>query len=115
MDCATLSIPGYDEDDMTDEAEILFALIRARYAARLSGAHALSLMMLDVFSTFKELKICTAYELDGQRITNFPFHADDLRRVKPIYETLPGWQEEITRVQSVDEVLNDIVPSPAGR
>jgi hypothetical protein len=38
MDCVTLSIPGYDEDDMTDEAEILFALIRARYAARLDPA-----------------------------------------------------------------------------
>jgi adenylosuccinate synthase len=81
-----------------------FDAVAVRYAARLSGVTSLSLMMLDVFSTFSELKICTAYELDGRRITNFPFHADDLRRVKPIYETLPGWEEDITRVQSVDDL-----------
>jgi adenylosuccinate synthase len=61
-------------------------------------------MMLDVFSTFAELKICTAYELDGEQITNFPFHADDLRRVKPVYESLPGWEQDITRVQSIDDL-----------
>lgn len=81
-----------------------FDAVAVRYAARLSGASSLSLMMLDVLSTFSELKICTAYELDGKRIMNFPYHADDLRRVKPIYETLPGWVEDVTRAQSIDDL-----------
>ena len=42
------------------------------------------------------MKICTAYELDGRRVTDFPSHVDDLRRVVPVYETLPGWQKEIS-------------------
>jgi adenylosuccinate synthase len=51
-----------------------------------------------------ELQICTAYELDGERITNFPSHVDDLRRVKPLYETLPGWREEITDCRRIEDL-----------
>ncbi len=70
-----------------------------RYAARLGGIDALCVMLLDVLSQMPEIKICTAYELDGRRTTNFPSHIDDLRRVTPIYETLPGWQTEISHVR----------------
>ncbi|KKK68664.1 hypothetical protein LCGC14_2941770, partial [marine sediment metagenome] len=55
-------------------------------------------------SQLPELKICTAYELDGRRTTDFPSHVDDLRRVKPIYETLPGWQEEITEIRRMEDL-----------
>lgn len=81
-----------------------FDAVAARYTARLSGVDALSLMMLDVLSTLPEVKICTAYEIDGKRVTNFPFHADDLRKAKPIFETLPGWSEEITTARSIDDL-----------
>jgi len=76
-----------------------FDAVAARYTARLSGVTCLSVMLLDVLSGFKELQICTAYEIDGQRTTNFPAHVDDLRNVKCVYETLPGWEEEITEVR----------------
>jgi adenylosuccinate synthase len=72
-----------------------FDAVAARYTARLGGVDALAVMLLDVLSELPELKICTAYELDGRRITDFPSHVDDLRRVVPVYETLPGWQQEI--------------------
>ena len=81
-----------------------FDAVAVRYTARLSGADVLSLMMLDVLSTFDELKICVAYELNGERITHFPSHVDDLRNIKPIYETLPGWEEEITEVRSLEDL-----------
>jgi adenylosuccinate synthase len=45
-----------------------------------------------------------AYDLDGQRITQFPSHVDDLRRVKPIYETLPGWQTDVTAVRKLSDM-----------
>ena len=61
-------------------------------------------MLLDVLSELPELKICIAYELDGKRITNFPDHVDDLRQVMPVYETLPGWQEEISHVRTMSEL-----------
>ena len=50
-----------------------------------------------------EVKICVAYELDGERITHFPSDADDLRRVQPIYETFEGWNTDLTQATSYDE------------
>ncbi|MBN1908809.1 MAG: adenylosuccinate synthase [Pirellulales bacterium] len=81
-----------------------FDAVAARYTARLSGVDVLSVMLLDVLSQLPELQVCTAYELDGQRINHFPSHVDDLRRVVPVYETLPGWQEEITAVRRVEDL-----------
>ncbi len=81
-----------------------FDVVAARYTARLSGVDSLAVMLLDVLSELPELKICTAYELDGRRITNFPDHVDDLRQVVPVYETLPGWQTEISHARSMGEL-----------
>jgi adenylosuccinate synthase len=81
-----------------------FDAVAVRYTARLGGVDALSLMLLDVLSTFETLQICTGYELDGQRIHSFPALSDDLGRVEPIYETLPGWSEEITGVRQFDHL-----------
>jgi len=81
-----------------------FDAVAARYAARVSGVDVLAVMLLDVFSGLPELMICTAYELAGRRITEFPSHVDDLRRVKPIYETLPGWQEDISAARRLEEL-----------
>ncbi len=76
-----------------------FDAVAVRYTARLGGVHALSLMLLDVLSGFETLDICTAYELDGKQIDYFPSQIEDLRRVVPVYETLSGWEEEITEVR----------------
>jgi adenylosuccinate synthase len=73
-----------------------FDAVAARYTARLSGVDVLAVMLLDVLSELPELKICTAYEIDGRRITDFPSHVDDLRRVAPVYETMPGWQSDVS-------------------
>jgi adenylosuccinate synthase len=61
-------------------------------------------MLLDVLAELPELKICTAYEIDGQRVTDFPSHVDDLRRAKPVFETLPGWQKDITKVRKLEDL-----------
>jgi adenylosuccinate synthase len=79
-----------------------FDAVAARYTARLSGIDSLCVMLLDVLGGLPEVKICTAYDLDGQRIRDFPSHVDDLRRVVPVYETWPGWQEDISGVESLD-------------
>jgi adenylosuccinate synthase len=80
-----------------------FDAVAVRYAARLGGIHGVALMMMDVLSHLPEIKICVAYELDGQRITNVPSHADDLRRVKPILETWPGWQKDVTQARRLQD------------
>jgi adenylosuccinate synthase len=77
-----------------------FDAVAVRYTARLSGVDTLSVMMLDVLSQMPQIKICVAYELDGDRITHFPSHVDDLRRVTPVYEELPAWQTDVSRLRS---------------
>jgi adenylosuccinate synthase len=81
-----------------------FDAVAVRYTARLSGIDCISLMMMDVLSQLPEVKICVAYELDGQRIDRFPGHVDDLRRAKPIYETIPGWQTDVTKIRRLDDL-----------
>ncbi len=78
-----------------------FDAVAARYAARLSGVDELAVMLLDVLGGLDELRICTAYEIDGRTVTHFPSHVDDLRHARPVYETLPGWQEDLGAVRSV--------------
>ena len=75
-----------------------FDAVAARYTARLSGVTEISLMLLDVLSTFDEINICTAYEIDGIRTTHFPANSEDLRKAVPILEAHPGWSEDITKV-----------------
>ena len=78
--------------------------VAIRYTSRLSGVSSICVMLLDVLSGLEELKICTAYELDGQQSARFPSHVDDLRRVKPVYETLPGWQEDLTGARKLEDL-----------
>ena len=78
--------------------------VAVRYTSRLSGVDSICVMLLDVLSGFDELKICTAYEIDGKRTNIFPSHVDEIRKVKPIYETVPGWQEDITAARSLDDL-----------
>ena len=80
-----------------------FDAVAVRYTARLSGVTRLALMMMDVLAHLDELKVCVAYELDGKRIERFPSHADELRRCKPIYETIPGWKEPVDDVRRVED------------
>ncbi len=75
-----------------------------RYAARVNGLWGLALTKLDVLSGLKTLHICTAYELDGKRVTELPGDYEDLARVKPLYETLPGWDDKLAGVRDFDEL-----------
>jgi adenylosuccinate synthase len=81
-----------------------FDAVAVRYTARLSGIDCISLMMMDVLSLLDEVKICVAYNLDGQRTDRFPCHVDDLRRCRPIYETFPGWKTDVTKVRRVEDL-----------
>jgi len=79
-----------------------FDAVAARYTARLSGVDELAVMLLDVPGGLDELKICTAYTIDGVQTSHFPSHVDDLKKAVPVYETLPGWREELSTVRSYD-------------
>jgi adenylosuccinate synthase len=73
-----------------------FDAVAARYSATLAGADELAVMLLDVLGQFDELKVCTAYELDGERIDWFPSDSFLLERCRPVYEMLPGWGKDVS-------------------
>ncbi|MGB4181429.1 MAG: adenylosuccinate synthetase, partial [Bacilli bacterium] len=62
------------------------------------------IMLLDVLSGLKSLKICTADDLDGKIIKTVPASLSDYNKCKPIYEELPGWDEDITEVKKFSEL-----------
>lgn len=81
-----------------------FDAMAVRYTAALSGADEITVMLLDVLSGLPELKLCTAYDLDGERLTHFPSDAYLLERCKPVYESLPGWSEDITKARTLADL-----------
>jgi adenylosuccinate synthase len=68
--------------------------VALRLAVRVNGMTEIALTKLDVLGGHETLKICVAYELDGERLSAPPY--DDLDRVTPVYETLPGFSEDIS-------------------
>ena len=81
-----------------------FDSVVMRHSRRVSGITNLSLNSIDVLSGLPIIKICVAYDLDGKRIDHYPASLEQLKRCKPIYEELPGWQEDITGCRSLDEL-----------
>jgi adenylosuccinate synthase len=86
-----------------------FDAVAARYTARLSGVDVLAVMLLDVLSASEEIKVCTGYEIRGKRVDVFPSHVDDLREAKPIYESLAGWQTDISGLRRWDDLPQNAV------
>jgi adenylosuccinate synthase len=68
-----------------------FDAVVARHAVMTCGVDEWALTKLDVLDGFATLKICTAYELDGQRIDHFPANIREVSRCTPVYEEMPGW------------------------
>ena len=64
-----------------------------RYAVRINGLDCLAITKLDVLDELEEIQVCVAYELDGKTCDHFPGNASEFARCKPIYKTLPGWQQ----------------------
>ena len=81
-----------------------FDSVVLRHSRRVSGITDLSINSIDVLTGLDTVKICTAYELYGEKITEYPANLDQLRRCKPIFEELPGWTEDITGCRSLDEL-----------
>lgn len=81
-----------------------FDAVATRYAAELNGFDSVALTKLDVLDALKEIKVCIGYEIDGERVDTFPAVSHDLRKIKPIYKTLEGWQSETLGVTEFDKL-----------
>lgn len=75
-----------------------------RHAVQVSGLTKLAVNSLDVLSGVPELKIATAYRINGEEVTYFPANHRDFEHLEVVYETLPGWQEDITGAQKLADL-----------
>jgi adenylosuccinate synthase len=75
-----------------------FDAVAAAYSARIGSVDALVLLHLDTLTGLKELRICRAYEVGGRETTFFPANITRLAQAKPLYDALPGWDDDITEV-----------------
>ncbi|GAA3014913.1 adenylosuccinate synthase [Kitasatospora sp. NPDC058063] len=77
-----------------------FDAVIARYATRVNGLTDFFLTKLDVLTGWEQIPVCVAYEIDGKRVEELPYNQSDFHHAKPIYETLPGWTEDISKAKS---------------
>ena len=81
-----------------------FDSVAARYSHRINGYTGLVVAKLDILDNFDEIQLCAAYELDGERVWDFPGSAALLERCKPIYETHPGWRSPTSRLRKLEDL-----------
>lgn len=79
-------------------------MVALKFAVQVNGLTELALMKLDILGRFDEIQVCTAYELDGQRITESPVNVAELAAVKPIYETFAGWRSDIMDITRYEDL-----------
>ncbi|MGO0063896.1 adenylosuccinate synthase [Brevibacillus fluminis] len=81
-----------------------FDSVVVRHARRVSGITGLAITKLDTLSGLDTLRICTAYKYNGQVLESFPASLKVLAQCEPVYEELPGWQEDITNVKNINDL-----------
>jgi len=81
-----------------------FDAVIVNYTVKLSGINGIALTKLDVLDTFKEIKICVGYQINKTKIKTVPESYTDMDKIKPIYETLKGWQKSTQKCKSFSEL-----------
>jgi adenylosuccinate synthase len=75
-----------------------------RHASKINGLTHLAITKLDVLDALDAIKICVAYEYEGQKIKDFPTDIVKLEKCRPVYEELPGWKEDITKIKDYKQL-----------
>ena len=81
-----------------------FDAVIARYAARINGVTDFVLTKLDVLTGMEEVPVCVAYEVDGVRHDEMPMTQSEFAKAVPVYETFPGWAEDISQARKIDDL-----------
>jgi adenylosuccinate synthase len=81
-----------------------FDAVMMRQAVRLNSLSEIALTKLDVLDSFETLKVCVAYEAEGQRYDYMPYHQSVLHKVTPVYEELPGWKADLTEATDIADL-----------
>jgi adenylosuccinate synthase len=81
-----------------------FDAVMLRQAVRLNSLTEIFLTKLDILDPLETIKVCVAYDIDGERVTHMPYHQSDLHKAVPVYEELPGWQEDVSGCTDLSEL-----------
>jgi len=81
-------------------------LVALKYSIMINGVTELIMMKADVLDTFKSIKVCTAYNIDGFESDEFPYELNE--KVIPVYEELPGWNSDLTEITNEDEFPQEL-------
>ncbi|ESA34300.1 adenylosuccinate synthetase [Leptolyngbya sp. Heron Island J] len=81
-----------------------FDAVIGRYAVRINGLDCLAITKLDVLDELDEIKVCVAYELDGERCHDLPGSASLFARCKPVYEVMPGWKQSTANCRKLEDL-----------
>ncbi|XWK90959.1 MAG: adenylosuccinate synthase [Phormidium sp.] len=81
-----------------------FDAVIGRYAVRINGIDCLAITKLDVLDELEEIKVCVAYEIDGQHCEDFPSSSRVFANCRPIYETLPGWKQSTADCRTLEDL-----------
>ncbi|NJK40474.1 MAG: adenylosuccinate synthase [Acaryochloridaceae cyanobacterium SU_2_1] len=81
-----------------------FDAVIGRYAVRINGLDCLAVTKLDILDSLAEIKVCVAYDIDGQLSKDFPTNARQFARCTPVYETLPGWQQSTIHCRTLEDL-----------
>jgi adenylosuccinate synthase len=77
-----------------------FDVLVAKYAVRVNGLTGIALTKLDVLDEFATIKVCTAYSCNGEILDELPSNLDLFEKCRPVYEELPGWQTDISKIRN---------------
>ncbi len=83
--------------------------VMLKNAARLNGLTGMAITKLDVLGGLETLKICTGYEYNGEVIQNFPGNLNRLAECKPVYESMPGWSEDISGIRKMEDMPQNTI------
>jgi adenylosuccinate synthase len=75
-----------------------------RQAVRLNSLTDIFLTKLDILDPLETVRVCVAYEVDGERLEHMPYHQSVLHKANPVYVDLPGWQTDCTGATTLDEL-----------
>ena len=79
-------------------------LMVVKHAALINGLTDIVITKIDILSGYAQIPVCVAYEIDGKRYDYMPASVEKIARAKPIYEIMPGWQEDISDIREFDQL-----------
>ncbi|MDH4071210.1 MAG: adenylosuccinate synthase [Ignavibacteria bacterium] len=79
-------------------------MVALRYSMTINGIEQIAITKLDVLDGFDEIRICTGYEANGKRLKTFPTDLQTLARVQPVYESYPGWKQELSGIRDYKDL-----------